>query len=99
MYKNQSDIRKKILDELFDINSDFLVDVADGRGAASNKNKTARINIRQINNIYKAKQICFRGNEWIFNTILYTWLSSKMYYLIWCKRIKYRFDGLPIKNV
>lgn len=44
MYKNQSDIRKKILDELFDINSDFLVDVADGRGAASNKNKTARIN-------------------------------------------------------
>mgnify|MGYP001194644556 CR=1 FL=1 len=42
MYKNQSDIRKKILDELFEINSDFLVDVADGRGAPANK--TARIN-------------------------------------------------------
>ena len=42
MYKNQSDIRKKILDELFEINSDFLVDEADGRGAPANK--TARIN-------------------------------------------------------
>tara|TARA_B100000579_G_C22340259_1_gene624597 strand:+ start:53 stop:232 length:180 start_codon:yes stop_codon:yes gene_type:complete len=44
MYKNQSDIRKKILDELFEINSDFIVDAADGRGAATNKNKTTRIN-------------------------------------------------------
>tara|TARA_B100001029_G_C15038471_1_gene441844 strand:- start:387 stop:560 length:174 start_codon:yes stop_codon:yes gene_type:complete len=42
MYKNQSDIRKKILDELFEINSDFLVDEADGRGVPANR--TARIN-------------------------------------------------------
>lgn len=43
MYKNQLDIRKKILDELFEINSDFIIDIADGRETPIS-NKTARIN-------------------------------------------------------
>tara|TARA_Y100001935_G_C16991856_1_gene353806 strand:+ start:102 stop:278 length:177 start_codon:yes stop_codon:yes gene_type:complete len=43
MYKNQSEIRKKILDALFEINSERIEEKAAGK-KTSKSSKTSRIN-------------------------------------------------------